>query len=96
MRAMRRGGKPHLAGLVIAALLAIGPAGAAEPDIWDRAYDAVSGTRVIPLQLIIGGAWDGERTITYPAGTFGELVGDSVWQGPRRWTHPKTGETLDV
>jgi hypothetical protein len=49
-------------------------ANTAEPDGWDRAYDPATRTRFIPLQLIIGGAWNGERTITYPTGTFGELV----------------------
>jgi hypothetical protein len=76
-------------------LLFFAPIRAADPDIWDRAYDPVTGTRFIPLQLIIGGKWDGERTITYPSGTFGEFVSHgSVWSGPRSWQHPKTGESL--
>jgi hypothetical protein len=70
---------------------------AAEPDGWDRAYDPTTRRRFIPLQLIIGGEWNGERTITYPVGTFGELVDHgSIWVGPRKWTHPKTGEELIV
>jgi len=70
---------------------------AAEPDGWDRAYDPATGARFIPLQLIIGGEWKGERTITYPAGTFGKLVDHgSIWVGPKKWIHPKTGEALTV
>jgi hypothetical protein len=80
-----------------AILVLSGAALAAEPDGWDRAYDPTAGARFIPLQLIIGGDWNGERTITYPAGTFGELVEHgSVWVGPKTWSHPKTGETLRV
>ena len=84
---------------IVASLLLVGSAAvrAAEPDGWDRAYDPVTGIRFIPLQLIIGGVWNGERTITYPVGTFGELVEHgSIWVGPRAWTHPKTGEGLTV
>ena len=70
---------------------------AADVDAWDRAYDPATGRRFIPLQLIIGGEWNGERTITYPSGTFAELVDHgSIWLGPRKWTHPKTGEALMV
>ena len=59
-----------------------------------RAEDA---SRFIPLQLIIGGAWDGAPTITYPQGSFSEpLEHGSTWRGPREWTHPRTGATLLV
>jgi hypothetical protein len=54
-------------------------------------------SRFIPLQLIIGGAWDGTPTITYPAGRFAEdFPHGSVWSGPREWRHPKTGKALTV
>ncbi|MDP1837211.1 MAG: hypothetical protein Q8N31_15050 [Reyranella sp.] len=83
---------------ILALLLALAAvARAAEPDSWDRAYDAATGRRFIPLQLVIGGAWDGERTITYPVGTFAAWnEHGSVWVGPKNWTHPRTGETLAV
>jgi len=84
---------------IVSSLLLAGSAAAfaAEPDGWDRAYDPATRTRFIPLQLIIGGEWNGERTITYPTGTFGELVEHgSIWVGPKKWTHPKTGEALIV
>lgn len=78
-------------------LAAVATAHAADVDGWDRAYDPTTGRRFIPLQLIIGGVWDGERTITYPSGTFAELVDHgSIWVGPRTWTHPRTGEVLVV
>src|SRR4029453_6062374 len=70
---------------------------AAEPDGWDRAYDPATRTRFIPLQLIIGGEWNGERTITHPVGTLGELIHHgSMWVGPRKRPHPRTGEELIV
>src|SRR4029450_5567931 len=70
---------------------------AAELDGWDRAYDPATRTRFIPLQLIIGGEWNGEHTITYPVGTFGELIDHgSIWGGPREGTPPRTGEELIV
>ena len=82
---------------LVAIFLLAGSAMAAGPDGWDRAYDPATGTRFIPLQLIVGGEWDGERTITYPKGTYAELIEHgSVWVGPRSWTHPRTGETLSV
>jgi hypothetical protein len=78
--------------LILAAsvlLLAADPARAALGD--------AAGSRFIPLQLIIGGEWNGEAAITYPGGTFSESVDHgSVWVGPRPWTHPKTGETMTV
>jgi hypothetical protein len=53
--------------------------------------------RFIPLQLIVGGVWDGEETITYPSGSFAErFAHGSVWVGPRQWGHPRTGKTLTV
>ena len=72
-------------------------AAVAVADVWDSAYDEARGRRFIPLQLVIGGDWNGERTISYPSGTFHELVEyGSTWTGPRQWTHPKTGEVLAV
>ena len=56
-------------------------------------------SRFIPLQLILGDRWDGQQTISYPAGRFTEQVPDgpaSTWVGPRQWAHPKTGRTLTV
>jgi hypothetical protein len=75
-----------IAGLLCAALAAE-PAAAELP------------SRFIPLQLIVGDRWNGEQTITYPAGRFVEGVRDgaaSVWTGPKQWVHPKTGRTLTV
>ena len=72
--------------VVLSLLMVTSVAGAAEPT-----------SRFLPLQLIIGGDWDGQHTITYPSGRFGELVqGGSIWVGPKQWTHPKTGEVLTV
>jgi hypothetical protein len=56
-------------------------------------------TRYIPLQLIVGDTWNGEQSVTYPAGRFVEGVRDgapSIWVGPKQWVHPKTGRTLTV
>jgi hypothetical protein len=90
---------PRFLAAAIALLLAVAApaAGGASLDVWDRAYDPSTGTRFIPLQLIIGGEWDGARVITYPEGRFGESVDHpSVWVGPKSWTHPRTGETITV
>jgi hypothetical protein len=70
--------------------------------LWAAAAQAgaeAPATRFIPLELIIGAAWNGEKTITYPTGRFTEGVegrGASTWVGPRQWTHPKTGRTMVV
>jgi hypothetical protein len=64
---------------------------------WPASAEPVS--RFIPLQLIVGDRWNGERTITYPSGRFVEGVRDgapSIWTGPKQWVHPKTGRTLTV
>ncbi|HEX6960044.1 MAG TPA: hypothetical protein VF194_18835 [Ferrovibrio sp.] len=66
-------------------------------DVWDRAYDAAQEVRFIPLQLIIGGAWDGQRRISYPQGQFIEPFNPGiVWSGPRQWKQPRTGEMRTV
>ena len=87
----------HLAIACSLLIAVVGTAQAADVDAWHRAFDPATGRRFIPLQLIIGGEWNGERTINYPSGTFAELVDHgSVWVGPRNWIHPKTGESLAV
>ncbi len=68
----------------------------ASADVWDDAYDAKTGTRFIPMELILGAQWDGGRTINYPKGTFRQTAGGSTWQGPEKWTHPVTGRSLTV
>lgn len=63
------------------------------------AWAQPQGPRFIPMQLILGDRWNGEPTITYPSGRFTEGVTQgaaSVWNGPKQWTHPKTGKTLTV
>jgi len=55
--------------------------------------------RYIPLHLILGARWDGQQSISYPAGRFTEGVTQSAastWDGPKSWTHPKTGRSLTV
>jgi hypothetical protein len=79
--------------ILAASILLLADPGHAAPD----ASGDAAGSRFIPLQLIIGGEWNGEAAITYPAGTFSESVEHaSVWVGPRLWTHPKTGESMTV
>jgi hypothetical protein len=80
----------HIAGkfaVLLCAALVAWPVGAQTP------------ARFIPLQLIIGDRWNGERTITYPSGRFVGGVREgapSIWVGPKQWVHPKTGRTLTV
>jgi hypothetical protein len=67
-------------------------------DVWARSYDAATQTRYIPLELILGAAWDGAREIVMPRGNFTESVArdPSTWRGPSQWQHPDTGETMMV
>lgn len=63
------------------------------------AWAQAAAERFIPLQLIIGDRWNGERVITYPSGRFVEGLrrgSPSVWVGPKRWVHPKTQRELTV
>jgi hypothetical protein len=79
-------------GLALAAM----PASAAHADVWDEAYDVSTRTRFIPMELILGAAWNGHRSINYPSGTFRQTAGGSTWKGPESWTHPVTGRRLTV
>ncbi len=82
-------------GMILLAMLAAFAARA--EDAWDRAYDPATRSRYIPLQLIIGGDWDGERSLTYPSGQFAEhVLHGSLWIGPHDWINPDTGETIQV
>ena len=73
------------------------PAHAAD-DPWAASYDAATQTRYIPVELILGARWSGQREITLPAGSFTEGVArdPSTWQGPSAWQHPDTGAALMV
>jgi hypothetical protein len=49
---------------------------------WDAAYDATSGARFIPMQLILPSRWSGERRIELPPiASFVDPDGDR-WKGP--------------
>lgn len=74
--------------IVAAAMIAASPALADWPSdklgeraVWDAAYDAASGTRFIPMQLILPSRWNGERRIDLPAVQFVDPDGDR-WKGP--------------
>ena len=60
---------------------------------WDRAYNAETGTRFIPMQIILPGKWNGERTIDLPATSFIDSDGDR-WKGPVEDTDAFTGAAL--
>lgn len=84
-----------------AALLAAGGCALAQPTPkahWEAAYDPATQTRFLPLELILGGDWNGIRELTLPAGRFVESIryGASTWTGPTAWRHRDTGETLMV
>ena len=49
--------------------------------VWDQAYNAETGARFIPIQLILPGKWSGERVIDLPATSFVDADGDR-WKGP--------------
>jgi hypothetical protein len=65
---------------------------------WDASYDPVSRTRFIPLELILGGDWNGGRALALPAGPFTESIPNiaSTWTGPTAWRNGDTGETIMV
>src|SRR4030095_9371417 len=48
---------------------------------WDAAYDAATGTRFIPLQLVVPAPWAGTRAIGLPPAGFVDIDGDR-WSGP--------------
>jgi hypothetical protein len=70
----------------------------AADDVWAASYDAATGKRYIPLELILGAAWSGKREIVMPAGSFteGAQPNPSTWRGPSEWSHPDTGASLVV
>lgn len=66
--------------------------------IWQASYDAVTRTRYIPLELILGAHWSGSRETALPEGRFVESLGRgaATWSGPKTWQHRDTGESLVV
>ena len=69
---------------------------AADYAVWAASYEASTQTRYIPLELILGAAWDGKREISLPKGRFTQTKGGSRWYGPLEWTHRDTGDKLLV
>jgi hypothetical protein len=70
----------------------------AAEDVWAASYDAATGIRYIPLELILGAEWSGKREIAMPRGSFTEGIArdPSTWYGPSAWQHPDTGANLMV
>jgi len=70
---------------------------AADPSVWDGAFDASAQSRFIPVELWTGAAWDGTRELKMtPADIrFGDRAQKDI-KGPMEWKHPNTGETLVV
>lgn len=61
---------------------------------WDAAYDASSGMRFIPFQLIVPGVWSGERRIELPSAvSFTDPDGDR-WSGPVEEIDAATGKSI--
>jgi hypothetical protein len=71
---------------------------AADATLWANSYDGATQVRYIPLELILGADWDGQKKIAMPKGRFTEGVtrDPSTWDGPLEWRHPDNGETLQV
>jgi hypothetical protein len=88
--------RPYLTALLLAATISL-PAAAAE-DVWSASYDAATQTRYIPLELILGAEWDGQRKIAMPRGRFTEGVArdPSTWRGPAPWLHPDLAREITV
>jgi hypothetical protein len=61
----------------------------------DRAADATTLRRYIPMQLIVPGIWDGKHQIDLPQAHAFDEEG-TAWTGPEQWTNPYTGRTSTV
>lgn len=81
----------------LVAVLATTHVSAADPSVWDAAFDAVKKERFIPVELWTGEPWDGSRELSTSAAKtkFGDR-GQKEIKGPMEWKHPNTGETLLV
>ena len=62
---------------------------------WEAAFDPAAGSRFIPMQLIVSGAWDGTRRIDLPVASGTDSEG-TVWSGPLEWRNPHTGQAMTV
>jgi hypothetical protein len=96
----RRHSAPAMLSAAVASILFLcgAAAGQAADDVWAASYDAATGTRYIPLELILGAPWDGKREIAMPRGNFTESAerNPSTWSGPSEWQHPDTGAKMMV
>lgn len=84
--------------ITAAVLLLVGATcSAADPSVWDAAFDASKQERFIPVELWTGEPWDGGRDLTTNTAKtkFGER-GQKEITGPMQWSHPNTGETVLV
>ena len=63
--------------------------------VWDKAFDAETDSRFIPMQLIVPGRWTGERVIDHPPANFTDPGGDR-WSGPSGDTDALSGLPIQV
>ena len=63
--------------------------------VWNAATDRSTGSRFIPMQLIVPGVWDGALRIDLPKAEALDAEG-TVWSGPYEWRHPYTDVMLKV
>ncbi|MDB5800746.1 MAG: hypothetical protein JWL63_1685 [Rhodocyclales bacterium] len=61
--------------------------------IWDQAADKSSGTRFIPMQLVVPAMWDGSRRIDMPIASGTDAEG-TQWSGPGAWRNPYSNENI--
>lgn len=66
-----------------------------EATVWDGAYDAQTGRRFIPIQLILPSRWSGERRIGHPAIAFTD-PGRDFWKGPKADSDAVSGAPIQV
>lgn len=62
---------------------------------WDQAYNAETGTRFIPIQLILPGKWSGERRIDHPEVAFTDPDRD-FWKGPKADSDADSGAPIQA
>jgi len=85
----------RLAIVVTLALLAVAPARASEPTVWDRAFDAATGVRFIPVELWTGADWDGSHEIRMRQAEL-QFGKHKRLSGPSSWSPPDGGEPILV
>ena len=66
-----------------------------DASVWDRAFDASTGVRFIPVELWTGGEWNGDHTLRLLPASLRFSRGKRI-DGPVAWTPPDGGAPIQV